>query len=126
MESTWNVNQNNGNKFGQPEGLSQFVFYVDNCSARNKNWVLYTAFTTEVNSVTGPDVITKSYLEEGHRPTFMSADSYYAKVVESAMRKMKIFYDYGDFVSAVERHGARVTCLALNDFLKWQSGMSTA
>jgi hypothetical protein len=55
----------------------------------------------------------------------MSADSYHAKV-ESAMRKMKNLYDFDDFSSAVGRHGAKVVSMKPNDFVQWQSGLSTA
>jgi len=55
--------------------IRQILFYVHNCSAQNKNWTLFAALTTEVNSDTGPDTITLCYLKKGH--TFMSADSFH-------------------------------------------------
>jgi len=103
--------------------FKQFIFYVDNCSAQNKNWTLFTCMTAEVNRGAGPDQITMRFLEKGH--TFMSADSYHAQV-ESAMRKMKNLYDFGDFQSAVARYGAKVLTMEVNDFVLWENGMSTA
>lgn len=51
--------------------------------------------------------------------------AYHAKV-ELAMRKMKNLYDFGDFVAAVERHGAKAICMEPNDFVTWRNEMSTA
>ena len=50
----------------------RFTFYMDNCTVQNKNWVIFTAMTAEVNcDREGPDEIIFKYLEKGH--TFMSA-----------------------------------------------------
>jgi len=103
--------------------IKNVVFYVDNCGAQNKNWTLFTALISLVNSAGGPQTVTLRYLEKGH--TFMSADSYHASV-ESAMRKMKNVYDFSDFVSAVERYGAKVIKMTTGDFVMWQSCMSMA
>lgn len=51
---------------------SQFLFWADNWTAQNKNWVLYTSLVTEVNRVNGPSQIIIRYLTKGH--THMSAD----------------------------------------------------
>ena len=67
------------------------VFYVDNCSAQNKNWTLFTVLVSTVNAATGPQTVTLRYLEKSH--TFMLADSYHASA-ESAMRKMKSVCDF--------------------------------
>ena len=104
--------------------VTDFIFYADNCSAQNKNWTLFTALTAEVNrDATGPKTVTLRYLQKGH--TFMSADSYHANV-ESAMRKIKNVFDFSDFVSSVERHGAKVIKMTTSDFVMWQSCMSSA
>jgi len=103
--------------------VRQFIFYVDNCGAQNKNWTLFTALTAVVNSDSGPDSVILRYLEKGH--TFMSADSYHAKV-ESSLRKAKNVYDYNDFATVVERPGAKVINMEYNDFVLWKSGVSTA
>jgi len=76
-----------------------------------------------VNSDSGPDSVILRYLEKGH--TFMSADSYHAKV-ESSLRKTKNVYDYNDFVTVVERPGAKLINMEFNDFVLWKSGVSTA
>jgi len=103
--------------------VRHFIFYVDNCGAQNKNWTLFTALTAVVNFDSGPDSVILRYLEKGH--TFMSADSYHAKV-ESSLRKMKNVYDYNDFATVVERRGAKVINMAYKDFVLWENGMSSA
>ena len=37
----------------------KFIFYMDNCTAQNKNWTIYIAIVYEVNR---PGVLMKSYL----------------------------------------------------------------
>ena len=53
--------------------VANFVFWADNCSAQNKNWHLFTLFTTVVNGKDVPHL--NSITMKGH--TFMSADTYH-------------------------------------------------
>ena len=43
--------------------------WIDNCSAQNKNWTLYTALCHEVNNCLSVSEVTLKYFEKGH--TFM-------------------------------------------------------
>lgn len=45
--------------------VSQFTFWADNCSAQNKNWVLFTTFSAIVNLEWGPEEIVTKYCEPG-------------------------------------------------------------
>ena len=53
--------------------LVHFIIWLDNCSAQNKNWALYTMLTKTVNEAFGPDEVILRYLTAGH--THMDADS---------------------------------------------------
>ena len=57
----------------------QFLtIWVDNCSAQNKNWTLYTALCLEVNSCMSITEVTLKYFGKGH--TFISCDSFHHSV----------------------------------------------
>ena len=80
----------------------RFIFWADNCTAQNKNWLLYTALCAEVNRKSGPDTINIRYFEK--RYNFVSANSFH-HLVEKEMRKMKCSYDFDDFISCVSNKG---------------------
>ena len=64
---------------------SSFIYWVDNCTAQNKNWILFSCLIILVNSLkTNVHDVTIKYFEPRH--TFMSADSVHAGV-EKEMRK---------------------------------------
>ena len=76
-----------------------FIFWLDNCSAQNKNSYLYTALLNEVNSEGGYALlVTLKYLEPGH--TFMSADNFHHQV-EQRMCQKKNVEDFQDFLDVV-------------------------
>ena len=55
---------------------TRFLFWVDNCSAQNKNWTLYTTFCFLVKSPDyGCKEIIVKYFQPGH--TFMAADAFH-------------------------------------------------
>lgn len=62
----------------QERDIKEFIFWADNCTAQNKNWILYTAFVIIVNENAGPDSITIRYLTKGH--THMSADGIHGNI----------------------------------------------
>ena len=62
---------------------TEFTFYTDNCTTQNRNWTIFTGMVALVNRIGGPDKVTFKYLEKGH--TFMSADSFHAKVEEAML-----------------------------------------
>ncbi|XP_033115566.1 uncharacterized protein LOC117115750 isoform X2 [Anneissia japonica] len=98
----------------------RFIFYMDNYSAQNKNWTLYTAMVSEVNRMEGPQEIIFRYLEPGH--TFMSADSFLAQV-EKCMRERKHVYDEDDFTSIINAKGSAVP-MSPADFIMYENGVS--
>ena len=64
--------------------FSDFIFWADNCSAQNKNWVLFSTFLQLVHSASGPRTITLKYLEPGH--TYMRADSIHGLIAKHLKR----------------------------------------
>lgn len=104
------------------------IFWVDNCSAQNKNWCLLSSLVTLVNSDTiSQEDITLKFFERGH--TFMSADSFHHGV-EQQMRSRPggVVYDFEDFVSVVARSNSRkveVVKLENANVLDWRDGHST-
>ncbi len=70
------------------------TFWVDNCSAQNKNWCLLSSLVCLVNGdTTSMEDITLKYFEKGH--LFMSADSFHHGV-ELEMRNHPggVVYDF--------------------------------
>jgi hypothetical protein len=56
--------------------LKSFINWLDNCSAQNKNWTLFSYLTNIINSsLIAADSIILRYFEPEH--TFMSADSFH-------------------------------------------------
>jgi hypothetical protein len=73
--------------------------WLDNCSAQNKNWLLFSLLVHMVNSdLISTNNITLYFFEPGH--TFMSSDQVHHQV-ELAMKKKGKLYDFQDFVDAV-------------------------
>ena len=100
-----------------------FIFWLDNCSAQNKNWHLYTALVNEVNSEGGYESsVTLKYFEPGH--TFMSADNFYHQV-EQRMRQKKNVQDFQDFADVVSSCG-QALLMKWNDFFDFPKGVSQA
>ena len=64
--------------------VQEFIFWMDNCSSQNKNWVLYTSLVMMVNREEGPKRITLKYLTKGH--THNAADGIHGNI-ETKMRK---------------------------------------
>ena len=102
---------------------TRFLFWVDNCSSRNKNWTLYTTFCFLVNS---PDYSCKEiivkYFEPGH--TFMAADAFH-KQNEDGMKERKNEYDFPDFSSIMNFKGIAVE-MEVSDFKEYESKLSKA
>jgi len=67
--------------------ISHFTFWLDNCGAQNKNWTIFTAIVTYVNTTLGPESVNFKYFITGH--TFMSADAFHSKV-ELSMKHKKV------------------------------------
>src|SRR5258705_4286135 len=71
------------------------ILWLDNCSAQNKNYVIFSALMAAVNSarISTSEIILR-YLVSGH--TSMSPDGIHGKI-EQKMRKPGNVYDITDF-----------------------------
>ncbi|XP_072022749.1 LOW QUALITY PROTEIN: uncharacterized protein [Amphiura filiformis] len=91
----WNESQSGRNaedvactfmKFPNVRDKKRVIMYMDNCSAQNKNWTIFTAMVDEVNRPGGQEEIISKYFEKGH--TLISADSFH-HLIEKGMRDRK-------------------------------------
>jgi len=98
--------------------IKDFVFWMDNCTSQNKNWILYTSLVQIVNSSNGPQTVTLKYLTKGH--THNSADGVHGNI-ETKMRKKGKVYDFPDFVECVSTSRKGLTALELCEFRQWVS-----
>lgn len=99
---------------------TKITFWLDNCSAQNKNWGLFCFFVYMVNSdQVSVEIIELKYFESGH--TFMSADSFHHQVEHSLRKKGKV-YDFQDYVDCVQRANSgnvTVGVMELQNFHQW-------
>jgi hypothetical protein len=103
--------------------LPELVLWLDNCSAQNKNWTLYTAmvgFLSQLKDDIALKTITFKYFEAGH--TFMSADSFHA-LAEKSFKKAVNLYDFNDYECALRTVGITVP-MKPDDFKDLKSGLS--
>ena len=110
-------------KHEQNKELSEFTFWVDNCSAQNKNWTLMSAMISEINAAeSNVGFIKFKYFEKGH--TFMAADSWRLHhQVEEAIKQRKYLYNFDDFVSAVKSKG-KVDVMLPVDYFNYTKELS--
>ena len=108
-------------KFLVKSECSDPILWCDNCSGQNKNWTLYTALVTAVNSDWGPESITLKYLEKGH--TFMGADSIHG-VISKKMKKCSEIVTFPDLVDVVDSAGKYIkpVVMEVSDFYQFQAG----
>ncbi|CAG9839051.1 unnamed protein product [Diabrotica balteata] len=78
--------------------VSHFVFWADNCTSQNKNWVLNSSLITEVNRSDVPHEIVIRYLTKGH--THMSADGIHGNIEQKILRSRNI-YDFQELTELV-------------------------
>jgi len=110
----------------QEPNVEHFTFWMDNCSAQNKNWTIFSAMVSHVNSnSSNPQSVTFKFLLAGH--TFMSADAFHAKV-EKEIRLKRNLCDFGDLQDAVTKANKNVKVVSMDsgDFHKWESGAYSA
>ena len=105
------------------------IFWVDNCSAQNKNWCLLSSLVVLMNSdLVAMDDVTLKYFEPGH--TFMSADSVHHGVEQEMKRRPGGFiHDFEDFLSVVKSSNSKkmeVVEMTNDNIMDWASGQSTA
>ncbi|KAK5639423.1 hypothetical protein RI129_011915 [Pyrocoelia pectoralis] len=108
------------NFFLSKRDVSHITLWLDNCTAENKNWALFSFLVYIVNSEEiCADIIEIKYFEPGH--TFMAADSFHHKVELSMKRMGNKLYDFQDFISAVKEASKHTEVLAmdLTNFHKW-------
>ena len=97
--------------------VKNLVFWLDNCSAQNKNWTLYCALIKLLNAgAIACESVTLKYFEKGH--TFMSADSFHAQV-EKAAKAAHNIYDYNDYINIIEKCGVALL-MNEDDFKDYQ------
>lgn len=77
----FNIIKNSGSE------VNKFTFWADNCSAQNKNWILFSSFVLITNEDWGPETITIKYFEPGH--SFMKADSVHGKIGAVWKKRLK-------------------------------------
>lgn len=99
----------------------KIILWLDNCTAQNKNWALFSFFVYVINSddICAEEIILK-YFEPGH--TFMAADSFHHRI-EKSMKKMgSKLYDFEDFLLAVKGAASKteVFPMELKHFYKWE------
>jgi len=67
-----------------------FIFWADNCTGQNKNWVLFTALISSLNSKHKNSIesVTIKYLTKGH--THMPADGVHGNI-ETKFKQVGIY-----------------------------------
>ena len=103
------------------------IYWVDNCSAQNKNWCLLSPLVSLVNSnLVSTEDLTLKFFEPGH--TFMGADSVHHGVEQEMRRRPGgVVYDLEDFVSVVKNSNSKkMEVLENKAFRDWVNGHSMA
>jgi len=113
----------------QERDIKEIIFWLDNCTGQNKNWCLFTAMITLVNSdVIAAENITFKYFQSGH--TFMSADAVHAGVErEMAHQSGGNIYDFEDFASVISKSNGQqmiTLCMESEDITEWKGAQSQA
>ena len=102
-------------------GVINLIVWLDNCTAQNKNWTLFSALVAVLNSLAGSlKSISLKYFEQGH--TFMSADSFHHRI-ELRVRQKGDLCDFDDFVGCVAEAGSTIV-MKDDDFLDWKNELS--
>ncbi|XP_030757813.1 uncharacterized protein LOC115883597 [Sitophilus oryzae] len=97
------------------------IFWADNCTSQNKNWVLFTSCVTFVNEPWGPETITFKYFEPGH--SFMKADSVHGQIGKKWKKAAEIL-DFEDLENLIRSSNKKnhVISLRYEDFRKFTNG----
>ncbi|KAK9720024.1 hypothetical protein QE152_g22290 [Popillia japonica] len=98
------------------------TLWLDNCSAQNKSWALFTFFVYLVCNHcdhVNLELLNIKFFEPGH--TFMSADSLHHQVELQLKRKGKV-YDFQDFKNCVQNANSKtkVIDMQLENFFDWK------
>ncbi|CAG9795762.1 unnamed protein product [Diatraea saccharalis] len=93
-----------------------FHIWADNCTAQNKNWTLFTALTTIVNTESAIETVTLSYLTKGH--THMTADSVHGNIERKIKRQGDVL-DFEDFKDVVNSSRQNIKVIDLSYCRNW-------
>lgn len=96
-----------------------FIFWCDNCTGQNKNWILFTALVCILNSNhNSVESVTIKYLTKGH--THMSADGVHGNI-ETKIRKVRNIYDYDDLKNTIKASRQNLDIVDQKKFRQWTS-----
>lgn len=98
---------------------ANLTFWMDNCSAQNKNWCLFLALLAVVNGDSPPETVTIKYLERGH--TFNRADSIHGAI--GRRLKGRTVCTFEEISTLIATSGKKTECLPLaaSNFRNWIS-----
>jgi hypothetical protein len=105
--------------------ITKMIFWLDNCSAQNKNWTLYSMFLKVVNNSNSQQhEITLKYLVPGH--THMMADSIHGHI-EKKLRRARDVYDLKDLIEIMNKatKSNEVMQLNISNFRDWPNNIVT-
>lgn len=97
-----------------------FIFWTDNCMGQNKNWVLFTALISTLNSKHNNSIesVTIKYLTKGH--THMSADGVHGNI-EKKFKQVRNIYDYDDLKNKTKESRTNLNIIDQTHFFNWSS-----
>lgn len=97
--------------------LQHLNLWCDNCTSQNKNWIIYTALVSIVNSIfTSLESVTIKYLTKGH--THMSADGVHGNI-ESQIRRQDAVYDFDDYKNVISKCRKNIEVLEVQKSYEW-------
>lgn len=103
--------------------VTDFIFWADNCTGQNKNWILFTALVCILNTTYNTvESITIKYLTKGH--THMSADGIHGNI-EKKIRKVRNVYDYDDLKQTILESRQNLGIIDQKNFFQWTSKKRT-
>jgi len=88
--------------------------WLDNCSAQNKNWTIFSLMVHSVNTLKFK-TITLKFFEKGH--SFMASDSVHASI-EKKLKKTGNVYDFEHLLECIRTSGSKnkAISMAVSDF----------
>ena len=97
------------------EGITEFHFWTDNCSAQNKNKYLYSLYTYLCSKYNVK--IYNKYLESGH--TYNDCDTVHS-TIEKAARRKEIYVpsQWQEIVKNARKSGDALTVVKMNGKMK--------
>lgn len=97
--------------------VKHLTLWCDNCTVQNKNWILFTALVTIVNSECfDVETITLKYLTKGH--THMSADGVHGNIEREFNRREGV-YDFDDYKSIIAHCRKHMEVIEVEKSYQW-------